>query len=111
MGATTTICYSCLGWRNNELFLSFVTAIPLTMAAVRFLPDLRGDHIAAFPPRCNLSLAFWIFAVPFLTRVSASLSAYTYHLWDFLRRHIRRLIRRLRVPWNPEDELPLHRRD
>lgn len=96
---------------NSHALFIVLTAIPLTMAAVKCIPDLQSDHLTAFPPCFNLSLAFWIFAVPFLSRVWDALSSHTCHLWDSLGRHTRRLIRRLRLPWHPEDELPLHRRD
>ncbi len=109
MGTTVLIYFVRLGFENNLLLLSSITAVPLTMAAIHFLPDLRSDHLAAFPPCFNLSLAFWIFAVPFISSLWSSLFRHICHLWDFLGYYLRRVIRRLRVPWRPEDELPLHR--
>lgn len=111
MGTIVLLHFIRLGFQENVLFLSSVTAVPVTMGAVSYCPDLRGDHLTPFPVCLNVSLGFWIFAVPVLTRKGDSLFHHACHLWDFLGRHIRRVTRRLRLPWHPEDELPLHRRD
>ncbi|MCJ1393412.1 hypothetical protein MMC18_006286 [Xylographa bjoerkii] len=97
VGVVTLVAYGRCGFEDYKLshshaFLSLATAVPLAIAAARFVPDLQDDYLTALPPCFGISLSFYIFAVPATTSV-----------WGTTARYMHEVAGRLRVPWHSAD--------
>lgn len=89
-----------LTYIQSHVLFSIVGAFILTVLALKGIPELQNDYLTALPPFFTVSLAVCTAAVPFVS-----------YLRVLLRDFFRSGMRRLRVPWHAEEELPFYNRN